>query len=405
MKKLLLIVGCAVILGCNRPLAGPDAPWPLAPADGTGSHASPLLVWTEPDGAVTYQVQVALSSKFAETVLDTAVADTSLQTDLTADGSYYWRVRAAGSDAVWGAWSATWQFSRERFRVAGYAALTGYAQDIAVQGDIVFVAEGQAGLSAYSLASPSEPVMLDRISDSQNEAYGVCPADTFVHVAYGYKELATYNAARPESLLVLGELEYPQPGYGYDVAVADSFAYIAADAQFIIVKVARPQYPELVFQYRYPRGCRGVAVAGGICYLALEQLGVEIWDVDALPPTRLGWLDTPSNARGLDVSGTNVFVADGRDGLVVVDAADPAQPHELARLDLPGYATRVSLDDTLALVACGDAGVCIVNVARPSEPMLVARIPGGNTRGVAASGRYFYAADRDMGIIVIERED
>ena len=39
------------------------------------------------------------------------------------------------------------------------------------------------------------------------------------------------------------------------------------------------------------------------------------------------------------------------------------------------------------------------------EPMLVARIPGGNTRGVAANGRYFYAADRDMGIIVIERED
>ncbi|MFO7652051.1 MAG: hypothetical protein R6X13_12020 [bacterium] len=405
MRNLLLLLGCAAILGCNRPLEGPDAPWPLAPADGTGSHASPLLVWTEPGGAETYQVQVALGASFTETVLDTTVADTSVQTALSADGSYYWRVRAVGADAVWGAWSAVWRFSRERFRVAGYAALTGYAQDIAVQGDVVFVAEGQAGLSAYSLASPAEPVMLGRITDSQNEAYGVCPADTLVHVAYGYKELATYNAARPESLVVLGELEYPQPGYGYDVAVADSFVYIAADAQFIVVKVARPQYPELVFQYRYPRGCRGVAVSQGICYLALEQMGIELWDVRTLPPTRLGWLDTPSNARGIDVRGTTAFVADGRDGLLVVDAADPAQPRTIAALDLPGYAARVTIADTLALVACGDAGVCVVNVALPQMPVLAARIPGGNTRGVAASGRYIYGADRDLGIIVIERED
>lgn len=241
--------------------------------------------------------------------------------------------------------------------------------------------------------------------DSQNEAHGVCPVDTLVHVAYGYKELATYSAARPESLRVVGELEYPQPGFGYDVAVADSFVYLAADAQFIIVNSSQPQYPNLVFQYRYPRGLRGVAVSGGICYLALEQLGVELWDVRSLPPTRLGWLDTPSNARGIDAGGTTAYVADGRDGLVVVDASNPSAPTTLARLDLPGYATRVTLSDTLALVACGDAGVCVVNVANPGQPVLAATIPGGNTRGVAAAGRYLYAADRDLGIITIERED
>ncbi len=396
---------CLALSACNRPLIGPVPPWLLSPGDGTASHASPLLVWSRSPDAARYGVQVATNARFAEPVLDVAVSDTTLQTSLASDGDYFWRVRSIGEDGVAGVWSETWRFGRARFRVVGHAPLTGYAQDIAACGSLLFAAEGQAGVSAHSLANPAEPVLLCRVMDSQNEAYGVCPVDTLLHVAYGYKELATYSAARPDSLFVLGELEYPQPGYGFDVAASDSFVFIAADAQFIVANAARARYPELVFQYRYPRGCRGVAVADGICYLALEQLGVEAWDVRTMPPTRLGWLDTPSNARGIDARGTTVVVADGRGGLVVVDAADPRQLRLQAVLALPGYATRVSLADTLALVACGAGGVGIVNVARPDAPLLAARLPGSNTRGVAAVGRYVYGADRDLGIIVIERED
>jgi hypothetical protein len=404
MSNRLVLFAGLVLLACNLPMPGPDAPWLIAPADGTALRSAPALLWAASPGATRYEVQLSTTAKFTSIVSDSTVADTVLQLVLPTDGTYHWRVRS-GDDAGWGDWSEAWSFSRTRFRVVGTTPLTGYAQDIAARGELLFVAEGQAGISSHSIAVPAEPVRLSRVMDSQNEAHGVCPADSLVHVAYGYKELATYNAARPESLRVVGELEYPQPGFGYDVAVADSFVYLAADAQLLIVNSSQPQYPNLVFQYRYPRGLRGVAVSGGICYLALEQLGIELWDVRSLPPTRLGWLDTPSNARGIDVGGTTAYVADGRDGLVVVDASNPSVPATLARLDLPGYATRVTLCDTLALVACGDAGVCVVNVANPAQPVLAATIPGGNTRGVAAAGRYLYAADRDLGIITIERED
>ncbi len=403
---MMLTAFCLLALvECQRPPSGPEAPWLIAPADATTASAAPVLVWGRVASAEAYQVQVSTSVKFTTLVADTVVADTWLPAAVVADGSYWWRVRSQGPGGVWGGWSEWWSFSLSRFRWLTSATLKGYAQDIEAQGNRLFVAEGQAGISVYEAGGLEPPALLGRATDNQNEAWGICVQDTLVFVAYGYKELAIYSAARPESLQLVGELEYPQPGYGYDVAVKDSFVYIAADAQFIIVNAARPRYPELVFQYRYPRGCRGVAVSEGKCYLALEQNGIEIWDVSSLPPVRLGSLDTPANARGIAVRGTAVFVADGRGGLLVADATDLTRPRVVGTLALTGYAARVAVADTIVLVALGDGGVGIVNATVAERPELAARIRAGNTRGVTANGRYIYGADRDFGIVVIQRED
>jgi hypothetical protein len=182
-------------------------------------------------------------------------------------------------------------------------------------------------------------------------------------------------------------------------------AYIAADAQFIIVNVSDPMYPNLVFQYRYPYSCRGVCLAGRYCYLALEQLGVAVWDVSTTPPVQVGSFDTPSNARSVAASGDFLYVTDGRDGLIVADVSNPASPSEVGRLALAGYGNRISVSDSLVYVGCSAAGLAVVNVKNPATPVLVAQVSTSYARGAMEYGGYVFACDRDSGLVVIKKEE
>ncbi len=403
---VLVVLSLGAWTGCDRPLPRPEPVILTGPADrAVLTRPDITFSWQADYQAGAYRFQLALDDDFEEIVADDTIVEPEAGVDVVTDETYYWRVRAQSTEGVWSGWSEVWKLTLERFRVVATVPTQGYAQDIWVKDSRAYIADGQAGLVVFDLSEPEEPVLLGTVTDFQNEAWGVVATDSYAYVAYGYKELLIADVSNPDSLRIVGEMEYPQPGYGYDIDYQDSLVYIAADAQFIVVDVSEPQYPDLVFQHRYPRGCRGIALAEGCCYLALEQIGVAIWDVDSLPPVQLGSLDTPSNARGVAARGDYLYVADGRGGLVIADVADPQNPEAIATLELPGYAERISVKDTLVYVGCRDGGVAVVNVANPELPELVAQIRTSYTRGAQESGGYLFACDRDLGLVVIEKKE
>jgi len=405
MRKLFLAGPVALLLACVRPLPLPLPVALVSPADGAKTSASPVkFVWEYASDAVKYELQLAEDAKFKKMTVSDTLDTTEVELAVQTDGAYYWRVRIQNSSEVWSEWSSARSVTLERFELVANVPTQGYAQGIWVGGNLALIADDQAGLAAFDVSNPEAPVAVGRVMDSLNKAYSVVSDGHYAYVAYGYKELMVVDVSKPESLKRTGELEYPQPGFGYDVALADTFAYIAADAQFIIVNVKQAQYPNLVFQYRYPYGCRGVAVKDSFCYLALEQLGVAVWNVARLPAVELGGMDTRSNARGCAAAGDFLYVADGREGLTIADISDPAHPELVAGLALDGYANRVSLADTLAYVGCSDGGVAIVNVKDPVHPLLVAQVRCGYTRQAVESNGYVFGCDRDLGLVVIKKK-
>lgn len=409
MMKLWL-TGVLALLACIRPLALPGAVELLSPAD-SATVAAPVVefAWSA-DAGDAWEFQLAADSRFRSMLrADTVTVDSGpavrWQVDLRRDGTYWWRVRARGGDSTWGNFSEERTLDLRRFDVLAARPTPGYAHAVCVAGERAYVADGQAGLAVFDVADPANPRYLASVMDSLNEARGVAVRGRHAFVAYGYKELLIADVADPDSLRVIGELEYPTPGYGFDIALRDSMVYIAADAQFIVVNTADPAYPNLRFQHRYPRGLRGVAIEDTLCWLALEQLGVAAWNIAALPPVPLGSLDTPSNARSVAASGGIVYVADGRGGLVVVDGRDPSAPAVLATLDLPGYAGQVTVSGDRVYVGCGEGGLVIVDAGMPAEPFIVAAIKLSYVRGGVESGGHIYACDRDLGLVVISREE
>lgn len=391
------------LVGCRRPLPIPETVDLESPLAGIVLRSPEVTFsWSDPGHSASYIIEVGHNEQFTRLVHTDTTSESQITLRLMCDGTYYWRVKAVGIDGTASLWSAARWFRLERFRIAAALPLPGYAHRVTITGSTACIACGQAGLVLVDINEPLVPSVRGMLMDSLNEAWGVAANDSLAFVAYGNKELMIVDIRRPDSLTVRGILEYPQPAYGYSVALMDTFACIAADAQFILVDVSDARYPGLVFQYYYPRSCRDISVSDGLGYVAIEQLGMAVWKLDTFPPRQTGSLDTPGNARGIATAGRYAFVADGRAGLFVADIGNPTEPLPAASIALSGYANAIAIRDSIAYVGCGSGGIAVVNIAEPSRPFLVAQIPTPYAMGAAVSGEFTYFCDRDWGLLVLE---
>jgi len=85
----------------------------IAPGNGvTIDDTTPFLDWADVAGANGYELQIA--STAADMVRATAISTTTSDHQISAEfarDTWYWRVRAKNTDAVWSDWSATWSFA------------------------------------------------------------------------------------------------------------------------------------------------------------------------------------------------------------------------------------------------------------------------------------------------------
>jgi hypothetical protein len=94
----------------------PGAPIPISPPNQTSPTISrpPTLTWSAPaGGSASYQVQVSTSSSFGTTIFNQSNITTTSRavSGLSANVTYYWRVRAANAGGGTSAWSSpVWRF-------------------------------------------------------------------------------------------------------------------------------------------------------------------------------------------------------------------------------------------------------------------------------------------------------
>jgi len=111
---------------------------------------------------------------------------------------------------------------------------------------------------------------------------------------------------------------------------------------------------------------------------------------------------------------THAFVADAKEGLVVVDVQSLVDGSPtgnrlpvVARFNPAGKldgARHAVFDGNHLLLSCGDRGLAIVDVSVPSKPTLVAQIPMKGAKAAVVQFRYAFVADQD-GIAVVDLTD
>lgn len=144
-------------------------------------------------------------------------------------------------------------------------------------------------------------------------------------------------------------------------------------------------------------------------YIANGTDGLYVVDFsDSSLPEEVAHLDLPGNNAALDIISTNLFIADQEDTLRVVSIVDPSNPNQIATLYLSGIDRPVNIftAGNYAYIACRGTGIEIVDVSSPSSP---AKVGSYNTPGQAydvyVAGTIAYVADGTRGILVLDVSD
>ncbi len=148
---------------------------------------------------------------------------------------------------------------------------------------------------------------------------------------------------------------------------------------------------------------RGIALAGGVAYVAAGPSGLRLVDVH-LPgsPVLLGSLDTPGDAQGIAIEDGRAYVADGTRGLQIIEVTDLRHPVLAATFDTPGSARGVSVAGGVAYVADDFMGLEILDVRNATPHLLGKYDTPGRAVGVAVGGGYAYVADLNRGLQILD---
>lgn len=209
----------------------------------------------------------------------------------------------------------------------------GYAWDVAVSGTHALVAYGDLGTAVLDITDPAEPDLLIDARVEGGEASALALAGDLVLAGQ-------WRAGLSVDRLVLGAdpaldplARVPSPLPVTDLAVAEGRAYAlergwepypppgdeGLRGALSIHDIADPGMPRLLG--RRAEGLRSpyrIALADGLAFVAAGADGLQVFEVSEPGAIALIGSFASPDARGVAVSGEQVFLADRRRGLVIL---------------------------------------------------------------------------------------
>ncbi len=108
---------------------------------------------------------------------------------------------------------------------------------------------------------------------------------------------------------------------------------------------------------------------------------------------------------GIFVSGDFVYLANGNDGLAIVNIKDTKNPYLESQIDTNGYANAVFVYNDIAYVADGNSGLQIISIKDKANPEFLFNF---NTKGYASDlfvdEKNVYLADGNNGLQIISKD-
>jgi len=215
--------------------------------------------------------------------------------------------------------------------------------------------------------------------------------------------LRIYSGTRPEDLLVVGDLELPgRPGH---LAFLDSGYLLVAtrDNGVMVIDVNEPQRPQQIAHLVSPRHLESinilqdVLVAGTRAYLSQRVGGVHIVDISSpSQPELLQIIDTPGHATSMALYDNLLLVADGANGLFMIDVNNDKKALSIGTLAMPLRIDQIAVADNRLIVSSLSGGTM-----RLPLPQRLKNLQWVNERELrvdietAEKGRYLYLYDEE----------
>jgi hypothetical protein len=285
----------------------------------------------------------------------------------------------------------------------------GEVRSLQLRGEYLFTAQGPAGFEVYDVANVDNKDFSERVVTAP-----VSPLGQRTRVRTRFATAVALPTTMPVARRKGDPANLEQPLHPiYDYAFVSD-----REEGLVLVNVATltDGNPENNFFTRALAfnpggaltGAENLTVAGTWVYVVTKDGLVVIDAAEPLKPRIAATLAGFREPAAVAVQFRYAFVAD-RDGLAVVDVTDPAAPRLAARAD--GFAgNSVYVARTYAYVAAGEKGIAIVDVERPAEPRLDRLWNAGgrlsDTRDVKVASTnaslFAYVADGKNGLAVVQ---
>lgn len=279
--------------------------------------------------------------------------------------------------------------------------VTNYSWNMSMSWPYVYL-PGYPGLKIIDVNTPSSPVLRGIVPSGNGNIGSSHVVDDIAYIGNASGGLLIADVSDSAAPVLLGS--YDTHRYAYDVAVKGSYAYVAANMDGLItVDMSNPNAPAIVATNKSYNAYR-LDIVDNRLFAAGSRLVVFDLSNPAAPSLVQGTYFSSSTIRDVKVSGNYAYCADSSASstyrLRIVDVSNPGSPRHVGGYNTGGQAWGIDVQGTNAYLACGTNGMLIFNVSNPSNPVLrAAYLPATNSNvgRVVVSGNYAYALDnRDV---------
>lgn len=248
--------------------------------------------------------------------------------------------------------------------------------DLDVDRNLAYLIDSQSG---YRVIDISDPSSLKAVATSPCTCRHIAHAGTVLYHLTYQGVLSSVDLTDPTSPVPLDDVDV-QDGHG--LAIADGYAYIAAESAGLkIVDIQDPSSLEVVGSLNINSDVIDVDVDGSYAYLAvtppgadvLGEQGLYVVDVsDPAHPTLAATVNTPIARRhqddNADVSGVDVraglaFLYGAWRDTLVYDVGDPTSPVYVATIERRQFLSEVAFEGENAFFAERNAGLQVVDLS------------------------------------------
>lgn len=295
---------------------------------------------------------------------------------------------------------------------------------VQLRGEYAYVAAGEGGLRVYDVAQIDQKGFSERIVTAPvsrfgqrfwvktkyatavaapttlavdparqkqpvNEEQSIHPLYAYLYVVDKYEGLILVNAA---TLLdgdplnnylrrALDPAKFPNAAFNPDgvlsgannIVIAGNYAYITAERGLVIISIDDPINPRVVRQINELKNPRAIAIQFRYGFV-VDDDGLKVVDVTTPAEARLvsGALVPLRDARDVYVARTYAYVANGKEGIAIIDVEQPEKPRIDQTYSADGklndvHQVKVAMTNAslFAYVADGHNGLRILQLTSP----------------------------------------
>ena len=246
----------------------------------------------------------------------------------------------------------------------------GFARDVFVSDNYVYIAEDQAGFSIYDRANDSlitqyyGNIENARLIQAVDEVHQV-----FVYDQYGSPAaIMVYDIADPTA-----PIEKP-PITGQTGSIEALNCTMRSDSTIDVLWThgSNYQYGNYndiwlgSYSYEFPNAVEGFDILDTLLFVTGEQRGLYI--ANRNNGNIISEVNTPGTAVDVKVYGNYAYVACKEYGFSVIDISDITNPELVFNHDTSGHAKRLDVEGDFLVVASGGGGVYLFNITERKKP-------------------------------------